>query len=95
MTSLSGGVQLPYPWPRPDRIPLKLREVVVRALTPLLDNVKLLSEDGLFGPDGAYFPSMGELNGQDPNGGLRAFIRTLQKAKTTGRPLGASTRRPG
>jgi len=41
------------------------------------DNVKLLSEDGIYGKDQGYFPSMGEANGQDPRGGLDAYVNTL------------------
>ena len=42
-----------------------------------LDNIQIVSEEALFGPGCSHFPAMGQANGQNPMGGLNAFVNTL------------------
>jgi hypothetical protein len=41
------------------------------------DDLKSLSAASIYGPDCGKFPSMGEANGEDPRGGLDAFVNSL------------------
>jgi|GEM_PF-1410163 len=41
------------------------------------DDMKILNVESIYGPGCSYFPAMGEANGQDPRGGINAFINAL------------------
>ena len=55
------------------------------------DGMKILSTASIYGPNCSHFPAMGEANGQDPNGGLNAYVNTLHGEVNWGAAWGLKT----